>query len=219
MIESVKFQSQHYQALHFKNILSNQLSVNSEGLQQLLSNQSMVLFPSSLRLTGNIKLITPAGAFLMHSTLFERIDNTFLSESGMVLARFESSSFQKTPMNLDYLCLCQGILRESMQAIDGLVAYVHEHLSGRLAGDRALTQHESIQFLFANVVCRLATTRSLIASSVDLTALWVSADELIEATHGLSKLGGGRSFLRGNSLELLFHLRFFQSLFLRGYSK
>ena len=69
------------------------------------------------------------------------------------------------------------------------------------------------------MICELSLADKILKNCHEVIAINAAINRIHKALHHLAELGGGRSMLRGNAIELIFHFKLFQNIFCQGRSK
>ena len=217
MIKQAEFFSEHYGKIDWAGVLADQFYSEVIQQYQVLANNGYLLLPSKMNDQENINTITPHGVFELKLSHLKQVEFTFLSDCEFSVFAYDVSLFadQTRSIENEYITICRSIANETLQLVNNIILYLHQHLAQRESEKIKLTQHEVIKTKFSVISCKLHSANALISDSKTTAALAIAFNFIIDAVHGLAELGGGRSMLRGNPIEFMFHLKFFQTSFLK----
>lgn len=206
------------------------IKVNSmlglENFPTLLANHNILLFPEKCCLKQNqLNVVTFYNEFMINKDDLTISDNKFLKNRGIVYAimSFDHQCFPQRNINDGeyihkihslYLNHCLFICNEAIAKTKQILNFINEYLSNRIADNMKLSEHQVIKFTIADIICHIKSAEALLHAEQTIHSLFVTINELLTALHSLAVLGGGRSILKGNTLEYLFYLKIIQSVYL-----
>lgn len=211
----INFLSEHYQYCSFRDLLLACYKPNLNHVPICLSNQNKIIIPSLL-LQDKINLISLNKTILIDIKEFIVVQNSFLSDCGMVIAEVNLLDKFATEISLElYLQTCYSILSRLLSYVETIFNYTYDHLNNRSCNTTRLVQIDSIQLTLAKIMSLVESTRELLLKHNERHFFYLASKYLINALHELAKLGGGRAMLRGNAIELLFYTKLFQTTYLK----
>ena len=213
----MKFNSNKYKPVSWSKLLLDSLTANQSEYPLILANNQWAIVPMVyLKQMDKHILVTATTTELVSSKPFKCVSNTYLEERGLSTIKFTSKMPNIEIKNKDYVLLCKQLLLNVLKTMEDIVTYTYQHLLGREAEGVPLTRHEIIQFSFAEVVSLCNLVKVALDGQIDTFAeLDNICSYILAGLHGLARLGGGRAILSGNVVELMFHLKLFQSTYLK----
>lgn len=210
------FKSPHYEVVSWSDILTRSIGSKSKPVPTVISYDSWAMIPLQLIACKNLRVVSQTQTKEINQSAIQFIEYPFLEDCNIKIAKVEiaKSAPINNEINDEYLICCALLCHEALLSIEKILHYTYEHLAQRESENMMLTQHEAIQIKFANIICQLESAKTLLVENHDINKLNAACHYMLAAIHCLAELGGGRSMLRGNAVELLFHVRFFQTNFL-----
>jgi hypothetical protein len=127
---------------------------------------------------------------------------------------FDSESFM--PFNfINNMKLLEkkDFIQEEILWLERFLMCVQEHLSQRKSEGISLCQNENIKALIADVVANIEMLNHY-ARPFDKAVINVLSKIIRETCHYLAKLAGGRAFLAGNIIEMLWTFEIINLIYL-----
>lgn len=212
MILPVTFYSEKDERINWAKLIKKCYSSVSER-PLVLGNHGYLLLPKDYLTLDTIQFVTPHQTGELKMAELDFLDHHFLADCNLYIAKVPQKNWQ-VPISNMYFISCLEICREALISTDKILLYTSGHLASREADGIKLIQHEIIRLSIAAVITQLEAAKTLLNTAKDHYALAVVVHFLMKAVHQLAELGGGRAMLRGNAIEVLFHLTLFQTLML-----
>ena len=212
-MSALDFKAASYQQFSWADLLARHFRGE---LVRVLGSRQYCIIPEVLAPEPVWTVITQQNTIDCKSADMTPVENNFLHQCGLAVYAYKNLEMISPikPLSSRYVLLCQAILLDLLMQVEQIIVYIHQHLSNRDSDQVPITSHQTIKVKFAAVDCCLCSAKALLTEHNDLMPLSVAAEDIHQALHHLAELGGGRSILRGNTLEILFHLQLFRSLFL-----
>lgn len=211
----VKFKSQRYMSCDWSALLKSCYENNNiSEFPTVIANHNRLLIPESFKGLDKIHVLTPEYKGTINVSDLEFVEHIFLNQCRVNLANLSSSVLRLSVHDgSDYVKTCAEVCNKSLILIHNILRYSHDHLENRESEGIKLAQHEAIQLSLATAVCHLDYAGQLLSIAKDIHAIQIAFNYLLQALHIIAQLNGGRAMLRGNAIDLMFHLNIFQSVF------
>lgn len=214
MSNPVDFKSPHYDPIHWADILIECFQVKAGSVPVVLSGHQWAIIPDRILSNDLFEIVTQTETFNVEKSSLIFASHKFLSDCQLSVAKINHVN-KGTLLKTEFLQKCNLLFIQLISHIEKIVHYIYEHLEKRESEGIFLVQHEAIQMTFAGVVSQLEAAKISLKVNCDIFELNLVTHYLMKAVHQLAELGGGRSLLRGNAIELLFHLKLFKSVYLK----
>lgn len=164
------------------------------------------------------------GLFSLRKEEYIVSQDQLLNTRNLVLGKHLTDRFSAAAYNEQYsrkvLEFHRWLLRYEYEWIEGYVEHLKSSLAERISEGRAIIQHEAVRLEWANLMERVECLRHVLESLVDTSSAneaYILAPNVVrEICELAAKLAGGRAFLEGQAVEMLWLFQIFNKIYLAG---
>lgn len=208
MSSPVQINSEHYKTCNWSATLQSCFVDND--IPTVIANYGNLLIPVPYLSLDQIQIVTPNSRGFVNIKDLEFAENLYLNQCNLRIAKIPATVSQTMMKDSsdDYFKICSSVCQKALDEVRTMLRYTHDHLEERIADGIKLSQHQSIKFSIANIVCDIDFAAQGITTATDIDHLNLALGKLGEALHTLAEVIGGRAMLQGNAIDLMFHLSF-----------
>jgi hypothetical protein len=138
--------------------------------------------------------------YLLARNDYEKINNHLLLDQQLVAGKVCCLAKAKKENSLGAdTKFKQQLLHAKLKWAQQFLRCIHEHLSTRESEGKMLVQHYNVKILISDVIAHIQMAEMLL----EIAAYDTAVDEVLAAIKVLARLAGGRGFLRGNVISML----------------
>lgn len=213
MNNTVNFNSVYYKKIHFKNILKSAFvnETDDHKIFGLINAMGFAMIPETVFTTEDILLFSEIGRIKLPIINLTNKKNLLFSDLSVSFFNVgHNCKIYPVILSDSYNKIIKGVIHAIYKAIESIFIYTYSHLEKRQYNHQSITQIEAVQFEFSDIFILVERMRHFISPDLNMEDSVFAMTVFIDILDKLSKLGGARSVIKGNAIELMFYIKLFQ---------